>query len=71
MYIYDGIIEDAKKMASKAKDFVYLDGKDRYIFKFDKIHWRYDVYLNDEYVTNMSCKTQTMARKWFKEWLNN
>lgn len=71
MYIYDGILEGARKMAAKANDFVYLDGKDRYIFKFDKLGWKYDVYLNGEYVTNMSCKTKTMARKWFKEWLAN
>lgn len=65
------ILNQAQKMASKAKPgFIKIDDK-LYTFVFDQTHWVYNVYEDGFLMIRFNTKTLNKAKQMLKEWLAN
>lgn len=65
------IIDQAHKLASKAKPgFMKVDDK-LYTFDFDQTHWVYNVYEDGFLLMRVNVKTLSKAKAFVKEWLAN
>ena len=65
------LIEQARKLAEKAKPgFVEIDGK-LYTFVFCQREWVYQVYEDGFWLVNFNTKQLTKAKKYLRDWLAN
>lgn len=69
--MYDKCLEQARKMAAKAKPgFVRHNGK-LYTFDFDQKEWVYRVYEDGFLLVSFNTKTLSTAKKYLIDYLNN
>lgn len=67
----DKILNQAQKMAIKAKPgFMKVDGV-LYTFEFDQKDWLYNVYEDGFLLHRYNTKTLKQAKAWLKEYLEN
>lgn len=64
-------MQQAHKMASKAKPGTMKIHKDIYTFEFDQKNWDYKVYKNLEHYVTFNTKQLKTAKQWLLDYLNN
>lgn len=65
------ILNQAQKMAAKAKPGFLKIGETLYTFEFDQLHWVYNVYEDGFLLMRVNTKTLASAKKFLREWLAN
>ena len=67
----DKILNQAQKMAMKAKPGFLKIGDTLYTFEFDQAQWVYNVYEDGFLMIRFNTKTLSKARQMLKDWLAN
>lgn len=64
-------LDNARKMAEKAKPGIVEINDNIYTLVFDHNEWVYRVYENGFLLVSFNTKTLTRAKKMLKDWLAN
>ncbi len=67
----DKILNQAQKMAMKAKPGFLKIGDTLYTFEFDQKQWVYNVYENGFLMISFNTKTLSKAKQMLKDWLSS
>ena len=67
----DKILNQAQKMAMKAKPGFLKIGATLYTFEFDQAQWVYNVYEDGFLMIRFNTKTLSKAKQMLKDWLAN
>ena len=68
---YNNALDQARKMALKARPGILKINGDVYTFEFDSQTWDYKVYKNLFLYVTFNTKELKTAKRWLVEYLNN
>jgi hypothetical protein len=69
--IYDGLLEQAHKLALKAKPWILKHNGKTYTAVYNMYQSVYEVHEDGFFMMNINSKSPTKAKAFLKHWLDN